>query len=465
MELKVLPELKNEIPPLTDEEFSLLQKSVEKDGIRDPLVVWQKDGENILVDGHNRYELSITYGYDFNVVYKDFEDLTGAKIWIRNNQMARRNLTDGWKAELALRNKDDLLKRGREKLKVSGSVGGKISKKNKPLPEIGKPLKKETLEQDTHNTQEEIAHELGWSKGKVSQAEYVKKNSPENWELAKTGDYSINRAYEETKKKEKEQDTKNKYAKAAEKAKKTELVQSEVNKKTLEEIPVSYGDVFSIKGKKEHKLFVYDSFDAKVLKKQIGRVDCVLTDPPYGINYKSPSGSGFAVRGNYEVIENDDKEFDPSVLFEYSDKVITWGANHYANKLDNSAGWLVWDKRDGKQINNNSDCELAWTNMVKSARLFHHIWNGMIKDSERGEKRIHPTQKPVKLFVWALEICGADHYILDLFSGSGIALLACEETNRTACLVEKDPIYAAAQIKRFQQNGLEVKKVESILQV
>jgi hypothetical protein len=152
MELKVLPELKNEIPPLTDEEFSLLQKSVEKDGIRDPLVVWQKDGENILVDGHNRYELSITYGYDFNVVYKDFEDLTGAKIWIRNNQMARRNLTDGWKAELALRNKDDLLKRGREKLKVSGSVGGKISKKNKPLPETGKPLKKETLEQDTHNT-------------------------------------------------------------------------------------------------------------------------------------------------------------------------------------------------------------------------------------------------------------------------------------------------------------------------
>jgi site-specific DNA-methyltransferase (adenine-specific) len=218
--LKISDELKREIPPLSSEELILLENSIIADGVRDALVVWRKNGENVLVDGHNRYSIAQKHGKKFEVIYKEFEDLTDVKIWIRSNQMARRNLTDGWKAELALRTKEDLLRKGREKLQEAGEKGNTVRwQKQSPLSETDKPDERllcfaktedeqkvlsetdKTVEVDKpHNTQKEIAKELGWSVGKVACAEYVKTRSPEIWEKAKTGEFSINKAYEETKK-------------------------------------------------------------------------------------------------------------------------------------------------------------------------------------------------------------------------------------------------------------------------
>lgn len=175
--LTILEELRNEIPPLSSEEIMLLENSIVKDGIRDALVVWQKDGEAVLVDGHNRYSIAQKYGKQYDVVFKEFEDLLDVKIWIRNNQMARRNLTDGWKAELVLRNKDDLLAKGREKLQEAGEKGNTIrwqeeasplSETDKPdaktifpenisLPETDKDIKPT---EEKHNTREKIAEGL-----------------------------------------------------------------------------------------------------------------------------------------------------------------------------------------------------------------------------------------------------------------------------------------------------------------
>ena len=117
MEIRIIEEIKKEIPPLTDEELHLLEASIVKDGIRDPLVIWNRDDENVLVDGHNRYNIAKRINCNFTTVAKEFASMIDAKIWIRKNQLGRRNLTDGWKAELALRNKDDLLKKGSEKQK------------------------------------------------------------------------------------------------------------------------------------------------------------------------------------------------------------------------------------------------------------------------------------------------------------------------------------------------------------
>ena len=231
----------------------------------------------------------------------------------------------------------------------------------------------------------------------------------------------------------------------------------QANEFIAQELSVKLGDVYLVGNR--HKLIISDAYDIEYIKNICGKIDAVITDPPYGVNYKSPSGSGETKRGDYNIIIDDNKDFDPAILFEYSKNVITWGANHYANKLPNSAGWLIWDKRESDAINNNSDCELAWSNMVNSARLFHHKWNGMIKASERNEQRIHPTQKPVKLFIWSYEITQAGHFILDPFSGSGTSLIACNETGRTCYLVEKDLSFAAASIMRFRMAGLEVKKL------
>ena len=231
----------------------------------------------------------------------------------------------------------------------------------------------------------------------------------------------------------------------------------QANEFIAQELSVKLGDVYLVGNR--HKLIISDAYDIEYIKNICGKIDAVITDPPYGVNYKSPSGSGETKRGDYNIIIDDNKDFDPAILFEYSKNIITWGANHYANKLPNSAGWLIWDKRESDAINNNSDCELAWSNMVNSARLFHHKWNGMIKASERNEQRIHPTQKPVKLFIWSYEITQAGHFILDPFSGSGTSLIACNETGRTCYLVEKDLSFAAASIMRFRMAGLEVKKL------
>jgi site-specific DNA-methyltransferase (adenine-specific) len=76
---------------------------------------------------------------------------------------------------------------------------------------------------------------------------------------------------------------------------------------------------------------------------------------------------------------------------------IIWGGNYYAASLPNSSCWIVWDKK-----NSGNDCELAWTNQ-KTARKFEHMWNGMVKASEHGQKRVHPTQKPIALAEWCID--------------------------------------------------------------
>jgi site-specific DNA-methyltransferase (adenine-specific)/modification methylase len=310
-------------------------------------------------------------------------------------------------------------------------------------------------------TKQEAATKLGFNKQQVERfqtlaqnkdvVEQVKQEARANDDLATRT--AVLKAVRE------QEHIKNRFSSAIDMANNYTKVETaqQANEYIAQELSVKYGDIYLIGNR--HKLIISDAYDIELIKKIFGKIDAVITDPPYGINYKSPSGSGETKRGDYNIIIDDNKDFDPSILFEYSNNVVSWGANHYANKLHNSAGWLIWDKRESDAINNNSDCELAWSNMVNSARLFHHKWNGMIKASERNEQRIHPTQKPVKLFIWTYEITQAGQFILDPFSGSGASLIACHETGRTCYLVEKDLSFAAASIMRFRMAGLEVKKI------
>ena len=88
-EIKIDPEFKNLIPPLTDEEHTQLEESLVREGCRDSLVVWQ----GTLIDGHNRYEICQKHDLLFKTIEKEFADRDAAKIWIVTNQLGRRNLT------------------------------------------------------------------------------------------------------------------------------------------------------------------------------------------------------------------------------------------------------------------------------------------------------------------------------------------------------------------------------------
>ncbi len=457
--IKIKEEFKSLIPPLTTEEFKQLEDNCLAEGIREKILTWN----GFIIDGHNRFEISERWDLDFETESKHFENEEAVKEWMILNQFGRRNLQPLQRIKLSAQLEDVYRKQGKENVIIENK------NRSTDLPNL--------VKRDAVNTQKEVAALANVSKGTYYDGKKVLNNTNQDTQdLINNKETSISavsniikdipktytdeeiKVIVQEKVKEHIENKKNNFSKVATKIKNNDVKeQGEINNLLSKSWDVKDGDVYLINDR--HKLIIGNSYDVEYIKKNIPEIDCVLTDPPYGISYKSPAGNGLTQRGNYKIIEGDNKEFNPKILFEYSKNIITWGANHYANKLENTAGWLVWDKRNGRAINLNSDCELAWTNIINSARLFHHTWNGMIKDSEKNQKRIHPTQKPVKLFMWCLDITKAGKNILDIFSGSGSTLVACENTNRNCFLIEKDLDFAASSLQRFFSLGYKIEKV------
>jgi len=216
---------------------------------------------------------------------------------------------------------------------------------------------------------------------------------------------------------------------------------------------VKLGDLFILG---EHRLLCGDSTDKATVDRLMGgeKADMVYTDPPYGVNEQTnrkQKGRGKLAQCNdFKPVHGDDKEFDPkSILLSPSNSQIIFGSNYFASKLPEKSSWIIWDKRDGMNPNDNADCELAWYSSGGPARIFRHRWNGMIKASEHGEKRVHPTQKPIALAEWCFENYGNPKTVLDLFGGSGSTLIACEKTKRKCFMMEIDPTYCAVILDRW----------------
>jgi hypothetical protein len=192
--LTINNDLKSVIPPLTNEEFSLLEDSIINDGCRDAIIYWSYNGSNIIVDGHNRFAICEKHGIAYKTNELTFNSFDDAKVWIINNQNARRNLTDGWKWELAQVKKELLLRQGEEKRIQTLKKGDK-------LPDIS------TIDKTGHNTQKQIASELGWSTGKVAVADIVWREADSIIkDSIKSGEISFNQAFNEIKKATKKAD-------------------------------------------------------------------------------------------------------------------------------------------------------------------------------------------------------------------------------------------------------------------
>jgi 16S rRNA G966 N2-methylase RsmD len=232
----------------------------------------------------------------------------------------------------------------------------------------------------------------------------------------------------------------------------------------------------------EHRLLCGDSTNVQHVERLMGgeKADMVFTDPPYGMSVVRKDGNnnglgesingvvgivGVAARGKYKPVIGDDTT--KTAIDAYNlccglqiSTMFFWGANFYAEALDPSSGWVVWDKENGEGF--FADGELAWTNSPKQLRIFRHQWNGMIRKSERGEKRVHPTQKPIALAEWCFENYGDPKIVIDIFLGSGSTLIACEKTGRKCYGMEIDPHYCDVILKRWEQfTGKEAKLVSA----
>jgi len=190
-------------------------------------------------------------------------------------------------------------------------------------------------------------------------------------------------------------------------------------------------------------------------------VDLLLTDPPYGINIlkdrtstiggskpitikgvSSNRGDHIVKANLYRPIIGDDKPFNPSHLLELAEHSILFGANYYADKLPISSCWITWIKKEiDWERTTFADCELIWTDFDIPARVYSVIWMGLIKEGEH-DKRIHPTQKPIKLMKDLIkDFSKEENIILDPYLGSGSTLIACEQTNRICYGIEIDNRY------------------------
>jgi DNA modification methylase len=182
----------------------------------------------------------------------------------------------------------------------------------------------------------------------------------------------------------------------------------------------------------------------------IDRVDAVVTDPPYGIGdrlVRGGSGHSFdslVLSGANEWDVTPSKDLFESLIAMSVEQII-WGGNFF--DLPPSQCPLCWDK-DRPNQKNLSEWEYAWTSLIGRARLFKYCGNGGFVAKEVRE---HPTQKPVAVMEWCLNLVLDCETILDPFMGSGTTGVACIRTGRQFIGIEKEPKYFDIAVKRIQR--------------
>lgn len=169
----------------------------------------------------------------------------------------------------------------------------------------------------------------------------------------------------------------------------------------------------------------------------LGRVDAVVTDPPYGIG----------IANNPVRQKHDRKNWDSSpigaehllAILSGSVEQIIWGGNYF--NLPPSRGFLVWDKKQPENFS-LAMCEQAWWSRDTNAKVF--------SKSVLGYDKSHPTQKPVALMEWCLGFLPDAKTILDPFMGSGTTLVACQKLGRHGIGIEIDPDYFEIACRRVE---------------
>lgn len=190
----------------------------------------------------------------------------------------------------------------------------------------------------------------------------------------------------------------------------------------------------------------------------IGRVDAVITDPPYGIGADTSmhKTSGIVVgHGNRRVAKRTYEETNwdsqpPSealinMIVAAGDKAILFGGNYFS--LPPTKCWLIWDKKTNGHF---ADCEMAWTNLDKPVRRLELLWNGFARAGNE-ERFAHPTQKPLPLMAWCIQQAGMPETILDPFMGSGTTGVAAIQLGRKFIGIERDEKYFDIACRRIEQ--------------
>ena len=188
-----------------------------------------------------------------------------------------------------------------------------------------------------------------------------------------------------------------------------------------------------------------------------GYFDLAVVDPPYGIGEDGGTNGSRGKIAKSKVFEPKGWDNEPATkqyfdeLIRVSKHAIVWGANHFISRIPyDSSCWIVWNKQNG--LTDFADCELAWTNHKTAVRCFEFRWQGMLQgDMKNKEIRIHPTQKPVKLYEWIyMNYLPNGGKVLDTHLGSGSNRIAADKMGNIEFYgYEIDKEYFEQGCKRF----------------
>jgi len=178
--------------------------------------------------------------------------------------------------------------------------------------------------------------------------------------------------------------------------------------------------------------------DCRDILPTLGKVDAVVTDPPYGIGIAANP-----VRQAHARLDWDAETPAAELLNELraaSGAQIIWGGNYF--DLPPTQRFLIWDKLQPENFS-LAMCEQAWTSLGGPAKMF--------RQSVTGYEKNHPTQKPVELMSWCLGFLPDSRTILDPFMGSGTTGVACALTDRTFFGIEREPSYFDIACRRIEE--------------
>lgn len=194
-----------------------------------------------------------------------------------------------------------------------------------------------------------------------------------------------------------------------------------------------------------------------------------ICDPQYGIGEDGQSNHSrgcLATATKFTPKQWDNEP--PSIKYftelkRVSKHQIIWGANHFISRIPyNSSCWIVWDKLNGET--DFADCELAYTSFQTAVRKFSFRWQGMLQgDMKNKEARIHPTQKPVKLYEWLLKnYAKPGDKILDTHGGSFSSAIACYNLDFDYTGFELDKEYFDAGKARLEEHMKQARLFDGI---
>lgn len=207
------------------------------------------------------------------------------------------------------------------------------------------------------------------------------------------------------------------------------------------------------------RISIYNEDCLQALKAMADKqFDLAIVDPPYGIGMDGTIGIGIGKeKGFTRKKEYTKKNWDKEVpsqeyfdeLFRVSKNQIVWGANYFTKQLPVIKNYIFWHKKGQSVDDKFNDGEMAFASLGRT-RMIDIWWNG-VGVINSGENKIHPTQKPVKLYKWILEnYAKKDWKILDTHLGSGSIAIACWDMGYDLTAYEVDKEYYDNACKRLE---------------